>query len=279
MTFELISIHWRALLAVYSLSTAGQTAAQLYPLATAIAINGVIEGRYWDIVWLLACHLLALTLEVFAKFFDTRIFTKIYSHMAGKLAIKAHTRKVDPSIIAAHCALSREHINFLERDIPAVISASVSISISLGALIWLDFIMGIACLLLIAPLIAINYWLIQKSSIYNHGLNNRLEQEITLLRAGNPTRITRHFKALSGWYIKLSDAEAKAYGLMELTVMALIGIALWRLVDSGNERAGDIYAVFAYVWRYVSALDNVPQVLQQLTKLKDINSRLRNVTH
>ncbi len=41
------------------------------------------------------------------------------------------------------------------------------------------------------------------------------------------------------------------------------------------DTAGDVYAVFSYVWRFVLALDQVPVTVQQWAKLKDLNRRLR----
>lgn len=87
----------------------------------------------------------------------------------------------------------------------------------------------------------------------------------------------RHFKALAGWRIKLSDAEAKAFGAMEVAVIALFIIALWQLAGAENQQAGYIYAIFAYIWKFVFALDQVPALVQQLAKLKDIGERLQRV--
>lgn len=275
MLFPLVKAHSRRLFAAYAVTTAGNLVSQLYPIATGLAINGVIERDYAAVGWLIGCHLTALVLEVAGKMLDTRVFAQLYADMAGSLVVRSHAEGVDPSIIAARSALSREYIAFLERDVPAAVFAIVGLAVSLTALFWLDSAVGAACLVLFVPLLAINQWLARRSLALNAGLNDRLEHEVRVLREGRPTTVRRHFAVLGAWRVRLSDAEAKAFGAMELSVVALFAVALWRLAEGDVSRAGDIYATFSYVWKYVLSLDQVPLLVQQIAKLRDIGTRLQ----
>lgn len=274
MIFPHVRAYLGRLCAAWSLGMAGSIAGQLYPFATALAINGVLEKNYAAVGWLVACHATALVLEVSAKMYDTRVFTRLYAAMAGAFVLRAHEAGVDPSIIAARTSLSREYVTFLERDVPALLYALIGLSVSLSALFWLEPAVGAACLVLVLPLALINQWLARRSLALNRGLNDRLEREVVILRDGRPTAVRRHFRALSGWRVRLSDTEAKAFGAMEITVIVLFVVALMRLAEAGAARAGDVYAIFAYVWRYVMALDQVPQLVQQVAKLRDLNQRM-----
>ena len=263
---------WR-LGGAYSVSTAGNIAGQLYPLATGVAINGVLQQQYSAVGWLLACHFGAMVLEVWGKMLDTRVFARLYAELAGSLVIRSRREGIDPSVVAARSSLSREYVTFLERDVPGVILALVSLAVSLSALLWLEPHVAAACLALVLPLWLVNRWLAAKSLVYSERLNDRLEDEVRLLRTGRLTTVRRHFTALTHWRVRISDAEAKAFGAMELMVIGLFMVALWRLAETGEARAGDVYAVFVYVWRYVLALDQVPQLVQQWAKLKDLDLR------
>ena len=274
MISDLVKLHWGRLAAAYSLAAAGSLAGQLYPIATALAINGVLEKRYAAIGWLVACHFSALVLEVGAKMLDTRVFTRLYAELAGGFVRRAHEDGLDPSVIAARSALSREYVTFLERDVPAVLFALIGLTVSLSALFWLDPAIGATCLVLVLPLAAINRWLARRSLDFNRGLNDRLEREIDVLRRGRDLSVRRHFQALSGWRIRLSDAEAKAFGAMEISVILLFVVALARLAQGDATRAGDVYAIFAYLWKFVMALDQVPQLVQQVAKLRDLDRRM-----
>lgn len=274
MILQLARAHRAQLFATYSLTAAANLVGQLYPLATAIAINGVLHGDYLQIGWLLACHLLMMALEVAAKLYDTRVFTRLYASLACDVVARARAQGVDSSIIAGRAALSREYADFLERDVPGGVSAIIGLIVALSVLLGMDALVGLACLLLIAPLTAISYRLARRSVILNRRLNDRLEREITVLRDGRPDAVRRHFNVLGRWRIRLSDAEAQAFGLMELCVIVLIAAALLRPSDGVALQAGDVYAVFSYIWRFVFALDQVPPTVQRIAKLRDLNRRM-----
>ncbi|MBL8298327.1 MAG: hypothetical protein JNN30_08275 [Rhodanobacteraceae bacterium] len=274
MVTAFVKAHLGQLCSAYAVSMAGSLAGQLYPLATALAINGVLEGRYAAIGWLIACHFSALVLEVAAKMLDTRVFTRVYADLAGSFVRRAHEEGQDPSLIAARSALSREYVTFLERDVPAALFAAIGLVVSLSALFWLDTAIGLACLGLVLPLLAINRWLARHSLALNRRLNDRLEREVDVLRRGRAGTVERHFRALGAWRVRLSDAEAKAFGAMEISVILLFVVALMRLAGQEATQAGDIYAIFAYLWKFVAALDQVPPLVQQLAKLRDLNERL-----
>lgn len=264
----------RPLVAAYSLTISGYFAAQIYPLVTGFAINGVLHKNLAAILWLGLCHFIMVALEVSARMMDTRVFTQIHTRFASDAVADAHRRELPPPLIAGRAALLREYVTFLERDVPAALLAIISLSVAVVTLFWLDPAIGAVCLLLLVPSTLINVRLARKSRALNVGLNDRLEQEVGLLQTAPPTRVRRHFRALALWRIRLSDLEAQSYGLLELFVIALFGIALWRVARQDVVEAGTVYAIFAYIWRFVTSMDQVPQVVQQLAKLADINRRL-----
>lgn len=275
MLGSVIRGHGSALLTAYSLTVGGYLAAQIYPLVTGFAINGVLQKHYTAIVWLCLCHLLMVGLEVAAKMMDTRVFTRIHAAFATDAVAQAHRRGLSPALIAGRATLLREYVTFLERDVPAALLSAISLGVAIVTLFWLDPAIGGVCLLLLIPASLINMRLARKSRSLNAGLNDRLEQEVRLLQGNAPARVRRHFRALALWRIKLSDLEATSYGILELFVIALFGVALWRVAAQDVVEAGTIYAIFAYIWRFVTSMDQVPQIVQQIAKLADINRRLR----
>lgn len=261
----------------YTLTIAGGLSGQLYPLATALAINGVLQQDYHAILWLVACHFTTLVLEVSAKMVDTRAFTKVYTDIAEYLAARSFQMNVDPAIIASRIALSREYVTFLERDVPTLLTTVVALTVSVSALLWLDPFVAVTSLLLVIPLGFVSRWLAKRSYKINVRLNHRLERETILLKTSRMSSIVRHFRVLASWRVRLSDAEARAYFKMDLAVIALFSIALARLGSGTLVEAGSIYAVFSYIWKYVLALDGIPVLIQQLSKLKDLNGRLIDI--
>lgn len=283
MIGALVHRHRLKLGSAYGLTILANLSGQLYPLVTAFAINGVLAGDIRPVLALALWHLMMMGLEVSAKMYDTRVFTKVYADLAGGFVDRAHAHGMSPPVIAARAILSREYVDFLEKDVPGGLTAVVGVTTALIVLMSLDTMIGAACLVLIVPLVLINLALGRRSVLLNRGLNDRLESEVAVLARGRASTVRRHFQTLGRWRVRLSDSEARAFGLMELCVIVLIGAALWRLgQDSGGEggvKAGDVYAIFSYVWRFVVALDQVPVTVQQIAKLKDLNRRLNQSTN
>ncbi len=273
MLRDLFARYWRKMLLAYSFTVAGQSAELLYPLATGLAINGVLTGNYYAVLWLVGCHAAMMILTITSKMLDTRIFSRIYADFASDLSITSHAQGLDPSRIAARAALSRSYMDFFEMHMPKLIYAVLALLISLLMLFWFDPVIGAMCLILLAPLTVTGLWLSRRSETLNLGLNNRLENEVGLLQSGRKHQIRRHFQALSGWRIRLSDAEARAFGLMEAIVIGLFVVALWKMGQQPGILAGTIYATFTYIWRFVSSLDQAPEIIQQLAKIRDLDRR------
>jgi ABC-type multidrug transport system fused ATPase/permease subunit len=278
MLYELARVHRGRLVIAYLLTSSGMVAGLLYPLATGLAINGVLSGEYLAVLWLVGCHAAQLALTVASKRYDTRVFTRIYAALASKVVRQSRADGLDPARVAARASLSREYTDFLEEDVSRILYAAIALTISLSALAFLQPTLAFVCLALGPPLLLIGQWLGRRSGLLNEGLNNRLESEVSLLSDGNDRRVRRHFEALAGWRIKLSDAEATAFGLMEMLVIVLFIVALWQVGAAETKlQAGDVFAIFSYLWRFVESLDQVPVLIQKSAKLRDLDRRLASV--
>ena len=275
MLYELARVHRGRLTIAYLLTSSGMIAGLLYPLATGLAINGALSGEYLAVLWLVGCHAAQLVLTVASKRYDTRVFARIFAALASQVVKQSRDDGLDSARVAARASLSREYTNFLEEDVPRMIYAAIALTISLSALTFFQPTLAFACLALCGPLLLIGQSLGRRSSVLNKGLNNRLESEVSVLTYGNDRRVRRHFEALAGWRIKLSDAEATAFGLMEILVIVLFIAALWQVGSADTKpRAGDVFAVFSYLWRFVESLDQVPVLIQKSAKLRDLDRRL-----
>ncbi|MGL5838228.1 MAG: ABC transporter six-transmembrane domain-containing protein [Sphingorhabdus sp.] len=258
---------------LWVLNLFGSLAHALYPFATGLAINGVLDGDYQAIGWLVGCHGLMLVSEISFMRIDTRVFARIYGGFASELVLAAHREGLPAEQAAARASLSREYVEFFEKDIRQLLMTTTGLLVGVAALLWFDAMIGALCALLIPPLFLIYHWLAKRSVSLNRRLNDRLEREVGILQNDRPMLIKRHFRALGGWRIKLSDAEATSFAWMETAVIILFVAALLRLASEGTVRPGDIYAVFAYIWRIVGMLDTVPVLVQRLAKIRNLDRR------
>ena len=271
---RLFAEHRWKISATYALSTLENFFNLLYPFATGVAINGLLKEEFWGLGLFLGTWILHLAVGVWRQRYDTRVFCEIYAQVATKMVLSQHRARVPTTQIVARAALSREIVDFFERDVPLTISSLVSFIGALFMLFFYDAQIGLACLALILPIVVFSRKYAKRTLLLNTQLNDQREREVAILESGNPAEIKKHYNLLTYWQVRLSDAEATNWGFIE---SAMIGLAAWVIYRAANLEdagAGTIYAIISYLWSFVSSLATVPFLVQQLSRLKDISSRV-----
>jgi len=246
----------------------------IYPSAIGIAIDGILSGNFIKLIYFVALSIFHLCIGVFRHVYDTHIFTKIYSQLAPSAITKLHIQGVDRDKIAARISLSREVADFMQIEIPSVFSVSIVLIGSLSMLFFYDFWIGIMALCCFVPFSIVNYWFFKKSYSLNEDLNNHLEKEISVISTLKNAFIKRHFLALRICRIRISNAEAKTWGIIEIVLILLLVSILLRLGRIENVTTGFIYAALSYIWKINEGIEEVPHIVQNFARVKDISERL-----
>jgi ABC-type multidrug transport system fused ATPase/permease subunit len=245
-----------------------------YPSLTGLAVNGLLKHDFTGLWLLLGVWLAHTATGVFRQSYDTRVFAAIYTDLATRTVSEQETKGFSTSQIVARSSLSREFVNFFERDIPATVNSLFGL---LGALVLLFFYDAWSagfCLMLLVPLAILNRGYSKRTLTLNQRLNNQLEREVTMLTRRRPSRVFGHYRLLAKWRISLSDAEATNWGIMELFSIILSAAVIIRVASLPHIEPGTIYAMLAYLWNFLASLNHVPALVQQLSRLQDIARRM-----
>ena len=266
--------HRGKLFLTYTLTLLENIFELLYPLVIGIAINGLLSGDYAQLLPLTVTWVVHTITEVMRQMYDTRTFSGIYSKLATKVVAEQAKQGIPTSQVIARSSLSREIVDFFERDIPLTLTAALSFFGAVGMLFWYDLQIGLYCLFLLIPVVFINRYFGKLSLRLNQKLNDQLEQEVDILTEREPYNVKSHYQLLNRWRIKLSDAEAKNWGITTLLLGGLIIAVLMRAIALPNIAAGDIYTIVTYAMNFTLSMDDVPFLVQQLSRLKDISYRV-----
>lgn len=247
------------------------------PLVVGWAINGLLQTpRDLSGVWIfVAQHMSHLIIGTLRKRYDTRSFTRIYTDIATDIVTEQRGKGVEVSRVAARSVLSREFVDFFETHVPMMIRALYSV---VGALVMLgifDWMLVPVCLGLLIPATLLNRMYARKTFRFSRQLNDNLENEVQIIEAGQTERVRNHYANVSSWRIKLSDAEAQNFAMMELFVLGMMISALMLYCKPGMP-AGDIFAVFRYIMLFLLGMDSLPKLVHQLSRLRDIGQRMRS---
>jgi ABC-type multidrug transport system fused ATPase/permease subunit len=271
---RLFRANCRSILLTYGLTLLENSFELLYPLAIGFAIDQLLKGNYSSIIPFLCTWFAHAITAISRHVYDTRTFTSIYSNLATAMVIEQTKQGALTSQVVARSALSREFVDFFERNIPQIIAGLFGFVGALGMLFIYDMQIGLYCLFLLIPLIIINRSYAQKSQGLNHNLNNQLEQEVTILTQPEVEVVRSHYLLLAKWRVYLSNAEALNYGIMELFTILLAATVLVRTTWIPGIQAGEIYAIVSYLWNFLKSLEDIPLLVQQVSRLQDIGQRM-----
>jgi ABC-type multidrug transport system fused ATPase/permease subunit len=265
---------WRILL-TYALFNLENLLRLAQPLVLGWAINDLLLGSYRGLWWFIGQHLAHLAIGTFRQMYDTRAFTAIYTGLATQLVSEQRANGVEVSRVAARSAMSRNYVEFFEQHVPMVIRAMYSI---IGAMVMLaiyDPMLVLYCLGLVLPAFWINVYYSRKTLALSGRLHDEFEREVEVIEQGGTEPVREHYHAVAGWRIRLSDAEAVNFSLMEFFILGVLVLSLVHFCTGETPPpAGDIFAVFRYLLMFIMGLDTVPRLVQQLSRLKDIGRRM-----
>ena len=267
--------HRTQLVLTYFLFTLEMVGTLLRPFFLGMAVNDLVKGSYEGLILLCVVHFAYLIAGTIRHMYDTRTYSAIYTSLVTQFLSRRFGR-TEVSKLSAHSTLAREFVDFLEYDLVYVMEAVYNILGSLVLLFFYDLnVVGI-CFAALLPVVSISYIYGRKMKRLNKLKNDELEKQVDVITTGDTKTIRSHYDSLRKWQIKISDKEALNFGLMELMVMAVIGVSILITArSSGNAlQAGDIVGIYAYILKFVSGLDTIPYTVQRLSSLGDITRRI-----
>jgi len=169
-------------------------------------------------------------------------------------------------------------VDFFERVLPVLVDVIYSV---VGALIMLavyDWVLVPLAAGLIVPVCVLSYSFGRAALKLNRELNDELEREVAVINEGVREDVHEHYAHVRGIRIDLNDRAAWNFGLLEGCAFVLMAIALIRCcsVSTGAEAAGPICAVFGYILIFSRNLTNVPLLIEQISRMRDIYRRMKS---
>jgi ABC-type multidrug transport system fused ATPase/permease subunit len=245
-----------------------------YPWATGLAIDGLIAHEMHHALPIILAWSGRAMIGCFRQMYDTRVYTQVYNDIVEDTIVRQRKAGIEATSVAARSAMSREFVTFFEIDVPVVITSLIHIVGSAIILFWYDLLFGAIAALLFVPVYLVNRVYVRITARLNRALNDQLEEEVQYIERFDRQEVRSHFTAVRRWRVKLSDASAYNWTIIEiLSILVFIAILLRAIVLPESE-TGDIFAILVYVWRLMEGLDHVPTIVQQLTRLRDISIRI-----
>lgn len=271
---EFSSKYRRQLSITYILTLTENLCYVSFPSLTGMAADGFLRSNPWNAMPLVGMWLLRLVVGNARHVYDTSVFTAIYGDVATDLVARQRDASNNRSQIIARVSLSRELVSFFESQLPAIASALVKLVGALFMMAAYDWTIAAFAIAILTPILISSRNFGRKSRRLNKALNNRIEREPMIVSMSDIAGVMRHFKRLRFWHLGVSWEQARTWTVSEFLVLLLVIWTLIRLTDGQLVSTGQIYAVLAYVWSFHQCVDDLPNIVDNVSRIQDISERI-----
>ena len=247
----------------------------LYPWTIGVAIDGLLAGRgaasLLPLVAIWGAHILV---GAGRQVYDTWVFARVHAAIATAAIARQRAAGIDTTEIAARSVMSRELVDFFEREVPTLATAALGLVGGIAMLFWYDRLVGLVVAVWMVPVAAIYALMGRRAHRLNKDLNDETEREVDLIARNRFVPLASHFRRRGRLRVRLSNAEALSWSLVELFSITAVVLVILRMTALPGIQAGELYAMLAYVWRVLECLDQAPLLVQRFARLLDIRRRV-----
>ncbi|MGI9273542.1 MAG: ABC transporter six-transmembrane domain-containing protein [Endozoicomonas sp.] len=244
----------------------------LIPLQIGFAIDGLLTGQFHQLGYLAGLMMVMTILIVIRRIYDTRAYGTIRVHLA--ISLNSRYQGMPVSIRNARLEMGRELVDFMENQVPEIITAIIQLIMAVIILGVFHAYLALSALAVFAGMMILYSFFHQRFYDLNSAFNGQMEQQVDALTTGNSGFVSRHFRNLRKWEVKLSDTEACVYGLIFLLQIGFIIFNLWYSSVLTDMTTGKIFSIINYSWEFVGAAFTLPIALQSLSRLHEVSTRI-----
>ncbi|MGB9696218.1 MAG: ABC transporter six-transmembrane domain-containing protein [Ignavibacteria bacterium] len=207
--------------------------------------------------------------------YDPRVFLKIYAKIAMTVSDISLRKQLSTSIAATRAELAYQYISFFQYRVPEIIENIIYISGAIFALYFFDWLIALVCLLIIVPLYIANGIYQNKVFRLQREFHDNYENIFNVFDKKDPEYVYNYYTQLAEPQKKIADWGAINFTILRITLLAIFVVVLFISIDLDNFSAGELYSIVAYLWTFVTATENFPELMENWTSLRDISRRIK----
>lgn len=204
-----------------------------------------------------------------------RVYGRMYARVAEGIARRAREDGIASAQTAALSELARDFVGFFEDRLPDAIMGAVSLVGALAALFTYDWRIGAACMGVLGPLFFVGRAYDRRVSTLTTELHALREQNVEVFATRTPEQVRAHFDRVADLKRGIGTWSAINFGVLRAALLVVFVVVLYVAIDVDDLTVGAIYSIVTYLWTFVSAIEDLPDLLENLTAVRDITKRLQ----
>jgi ABC-type multidrug transport system fused ATPase/permease subunit len=153
------------------------------------------------------------------------------------------------------------------------------LSASVGAIIALffyDYRIALVCLAVIFPVAYVNNNTRKHIASLQKDIHDNQEELYRLIENKDTSTIHQFFNNMIHPRTRIAKWNAFSYSVVKVLLVIIFIVVLFICVDVDNFSTGKIYAIVAYLWTFIGQTDYLPDLMESLGSIKDLNTRFTN---
>jgi ABC-type multidrug transport system fused ATPase/permease subunit len=207
------------------------------------------------------------------RLFSGGTFARMYADVASKVIDESKSRGDQYSKMLVRSELVKEYIIFFKDRLPEMLwqfSASVGAII---ALFFYDYRIGLVCLAVILPVAYINNLNQKKVAQLQKDIHDNQEELYKLIENRDISIIHQFLNNMISPKTSIARWNSFSFTTVKTLLVIIFVVVLFICVDVDNFSTGRIYSIVAYLWTFIGQTDYLPELMESLGSIKDLNVR------
>ncbi len=233
-------------------------------------VNYILPLVIWIFVYLL--NVLGGTLH---RLFSGKVYAKITADTATNVIAYSKKKEYSISVMFARAELAKEYIVFLKERLPEVTWQLSATFGAVFALFFYDWRIAAVAILVILPIAFINNIYRKNVVTLQKNLHDTREDQYKIFEAGDMSKIHEYYNSMIIPQTKIARWSSIDYLIIKVLLMVIFIVVLFIAVDVDKFSTGRIYAIVAYIWTFIASTDYIPGLMESLTAVRELNTRLK----
>jgi ABC-type multidrug transport system fused ATPase/permease subunit len=224
------------------------------------------------VIWIIV-YLINVVGGTLHRLFNGSIYSKMYASIATEVVIESKCREDQFSKMLVRAELVKEYITFFKDRLPEVMWQFIATAGAIIAIFFYDYRIALVCLVVIIPIAFINNLNRKKVTLFQKDIHDNQEELFHLIESRDTSKISQFYLNTISPKTRIAKWNAFGYGSVKVLLVVIFIAVLFICVDVDKFTTGRIYAVVAYLWTFIASTDYLPELMESLASVKDLNIR------
>ncbi|HEY5533313.1 MAG TPA: ABC transporter six-transmembrane domain-containing protein [Ignavibacteria bacterium] len=224
------------------------------------------------VIWIIV-YLINVVGGTLHRYFNGSIYSRMYANVATEVVLESECRKDEFSKMLVRAELVKEYIAFFKERLPEIMWQLSATAGAIIAIFFYDYRIALVCVTVIIPIAFINNLNRKKVTHLQKDIHDNQEELFHLIESRDSSKITSFYQNTISPKTRIARWNAFSYGTVKvLLIIIFIGV-LFICVDVDKFTTGRIYAIVAYLWTFIASTDYLPELMESLASVRDLNVR------